>query len=291
MDDQLHDHDRGLSHDLPALLTRRRALQVLGGAGLSAGLLAVVACGSSADGGAATATTAGATPTTAGSTASSTTSAAVTATDAASCAPLPEETAGPYPGDGTNGPDVLSETGVVRSDITTSFGGMSGTAEGIPLTIKMKVLDVAGGCLPKVGAAVYLWHCSREGGYSLYSKGVTDQNFLRGVQATDADGWVTFTSIFPACYTGRWPHIHFEVYDSVDDAGSAKNKIATSQMALPQDVCEAVYATEGYSASVSNLAKVSLKTDMVFSDGWTTQLATVTGDVANGYVAQMNCPV
>lgn len=65
------------------------------------------------------------------------------------------------------------------------------------------------------GAAVYLWHCDREGRYSLYSQGATDQNYLRGVQAAGSDGKLSFTSIYPAAYSGRWPHIHFEVFPSV----------------------------------------------------------------------------
>ena len=57
-----------------------------------------------------------------------------------------------------------------------------------------------------------MWHCDRLGRYSLYGAGVTNQNYLRGTQEADASGNVTFTSIFPGCYSGRWPHIHFEVY-------------------------------------------------------------------------------
>ena len=83
---------------------------------------------------------------------------------------------------------------------------------------------------------MYLWHCDREGRYSLYSQGVEDQNYLRGVQAAGDDGIVTFTSVFPACYQGRWPHIHFEVYPTLEAASDAANKIATSQVALPEDV-------------------------------------------------------
>lgn len=289
MDTEPHDHDRGLELDLPTLMTRRRAL-VLGGAGLGAGLLALAGCGSSSSssGAAATSTTA------AGSAASSgaSTSTAAAATTDSSCTTLPEETAGPYPGDGSNGPDVLSESGVVRSDITSSFAGMSGTANGVPLTVKLKLLDVAAGCTPKEGAALYLWHADAQGRYSLYSQGVTDQNYLRGVQAADADGWVTFTTVFPGCYDGRWPHMHFEVYESLADAANVKNKIATSQLALPQDVCEKVYAdTALYPSSATNLKKLSLSSDMVFRDGWTTQLATVTGDNGPGWVAQLNCGV
>lgn len=35
---------------------------------------------------------------------------------------VPDETAGPYPGDGSNGPNVLTESGIVRSDIRPGFG-------------------------------------------------------------------------------------------------------------------------------------------------------------------------
>ena len=105
---------------------------------------------------------------------------------------------------------MLAESGVVRSDIRSSFGGSSGTAEGVPMQLELTVTDLPAGT-PFAGVAVYVWHCTREGGYSLYSDGVEDQNYLRGVQAAGDDGIVTFTSVFPACYQGRWPHIHFEV--------------------------------------------------------------------------------
>ena len=90
---------------------------------------------------------------------------------------------------------------------------------------------------------------------------------------------MTFTSIFPAAYAGRWPHVHFEVYPSLDDATTASGKLRTSQLALPEDASRLVYATDGYEQSVGNLAQTSLQTDMVFSDGYSLQLATVTGDV------------
>ena len=160
-------------------------------------------------------------------------------------AKVPEETQGPYPGDGSNGPSVLGAAGVVRSDIRTSFAGLSGTADGVPLTIVLTIVS-ASTCAPLAGRAVYVWHCDRPGRYSLYSPGVTNQNYLRGIQEADASGRVTFTSIYPACYSGRWPHIHFEVYPSLSAATSVANKIATSQIALPKATCDAVYATPGY---------------------------------------------
>jgi protocatechuate 3,4-dioxygenase beta subunit len=203
---------------------------------------------------------------------------------------IPQETAGPFPGDGSNGPDVLGLSGVVRSDIRSSFAGLSGTADGVPLTIVLNLVS-ASSCAPLSGQAVYIWHCDRQGRYSLYSSGVTDQNYLRGVQAADAGGGVTFTSIFPACYAGRWPHIHFEVYPSPSAATNVANKTATSQIALPKATCDEVYATSGYEQSVTNLSRVSLATDGIFSDGASLELATITGSVPGGLAATLTVAV
>ena len=75
----------------------------------------------------------------------------------------------------------------MRSDIRSSFGGLSGTAEGVPLTVDLTVVSAADG-KPRAGSALYLWHCDQRGGYSLYASGLTDQNYLRGVQVADANG-------------------------------------------------------------------------------------------------------
>jgi len=199
---------------------------------------------------------------------------------------IPSETAGPFPGDGSNGPDVLEQSGIVRGDIRSSFGSFTGTAEGVPMTLRLTIADLAGTAF--AGAAVYVWHCSREGGYSLYSDGVRDQNFLRGVQIADDTGKVSFTSVFPACYDGRWPHIHFEVYPDEAAIADVANAIVTSQVALPQDVCEVVYGESGYEDSVASLSRVSLDSDNVFGDdGGASQLATVTGDVTSGYTVAL----
>jgi protocatechuate 3,4-dioxygenase beta subunit len=272
--DGLEDHDRGLVFDL-VTLDRRRMLQLLGFGGVSATLFTIAACGPNGTSGSPAGTAAVST----------------TADAGASCAIIPEETAGPYPGDGSNGPNVLAESGVVRSDIRSSFGSSTTMAEGVPLTIQLTIQDGTD-CAPLAGAAVYLWHCDRDGNYSLYSDAVTGENYLRGVQAADDNGLVTFTSIFPACYAGRWPHIHFEVYPNLELATNEANKIATSQIALPQDACAAVYATDGYSQSVTNLSQVSLTSDNVFGeDGGAQQLGTVSGDVASGYAVALTVPV
>jgi protocatechuate 3,4-dioxygenase beta subunit len=92
---------------------------------------------------------------------------------------------------------VLTQTGIVRSDITSSIGSASGVTEGVPLTITLELVDTGNGCSAFSGAAVYLWHCDRDGQYSIYSEAIADQNYLRGVQEADANGQLTFTSIFP----------------------------------------------------------------------------------------------
>jgi protocatechuate 3,4-dioxygenase beta subunit len=274
--------DQGLAFDLETHLDRRRMLKLMGFTTLSAGLVALVGCAPSS-------TASGS----AGSSASSGAGFGASASAAdASCDVIPEETAGPFPGDRSNGPDVLSQSGVVRSDIRSSFGDLSGTAEGMPLTIRIELQDAAKDCAPLANAAVYVWHCDREGGYSLYSQGVTDRNYLRGVQAAGSDGIVTFQSIFPACYQGRWPHIHFEVYRDLAAPTDDANKVATSQIALPEATCNAVYATAGYEQSIQNLKGVSLATDMVFADdGATHQLGTISGDNASGYTVTLVVPV
>ncbi|MFJ8537083.1 intradiol ring-cleavage dioxygenase [Streptomyces sp. NPDC093591] len=268
---EVHEHDLGLAHDLP-VLARRRMIRLVAGMGL----VPLVGC-TSQDG-------TSAAPSAEGSAGPS---------SSAECAAIPDETAGPFPGDGSNGVNVLKESGVVRSDVTKSFGDSAGgTAEGVPLTVTLTVVDAASGCgTPKKGAAVYLWHCDREGNYSLYSDGVTDENYLRGVQETDDKGEVTFKSVFPGCYQGRWPHIHFEVYGSLADATAATSITNTSQLAFPKDVCDTVYASDGYAASVRNLSGLSLETDGIFSDGYDQQMATLKGSVAEGYTATLTVPV
>jgi protocatechuate 3,4-dioxygenase beta subunit len=269
-----------------SLFTRRRALVLLGGAGLGA-VIAGCSSGSSDTAASASGT---ATSSTTPSTTPSTTAAPATTTvpvSATTASIIPEETAGPFPADGSNGQNVLTQSGIVRADIRPSFGSATGVATGVPFTIKLRVLDTARGSVPLTGAAVYVWHCDRDGNYSMYSSEAENENYLRGVQVVDADGTATFTSVFPACYSGRWPHVHFEVYPDVATATAAGNKLATSQLALPKDVCDIVYATSDYSSSASNLSQVSLASDMVFSDGVDLETPTVTGSVAQGYLGSL----
>ncbi|MGE9807751.1 MULTISPECIES: intradiol ring-cleavage dioxygenase [unclassified Janibacter] len=280
--DHTPNHDLGLAADVRTLMARRGLLRLAGGLGL----VAVAGCAAETSTGGATSAS--------GSASSSASSPAATGTDStdATGTVVPDETGGPYPGDGSNGVNVLDDSGIVRSDIRSSVGTSSTVAQGVPLTINLTVTDSSQGYAGLAGAAVYVWHCDRDGNYSMYSQGVEQENYLRGVQETDAEGSVSFTSIFPACYAGRWPHIHFEVYSSVEDATSSGPIIKTSQIALPEAVCATVFAEEGYDRSVQNLTQVSLTSDNVFGDdGGIHQLATVTGSVAKGYTANLTVGV
>ena len=277
----MDDHDKGLAHDLDTLDTLGRRRVLLGAAGLAA-TTALVAWG--CGGGAAS-----------GDSSSSSSSGSSGSTTTGTCAVTAEETEGPYPADGSNTIDgtvsnALALSGIVRGDIRSSFGAMSGTAGGVPTTLTLTLVNANDSCADLSGYAVYVWHCSREGLYSLY--GATDQNWLRGVQATDASGVATFTTIFPGCYSGRMPHIHIEVYRSTTTATSYTNKLKTTQLAFPTDVCTTVYTTaSGYSASVTNFAQISFATDNVFSDGTSTEMATVTGDVTDGYAVSLQVAI
>jgi len=276
-------HDHGLQHDLAVmearLRQRRQALAWL----LATGTTALVsACGG---GGSTASTSSTSTSTSTGDGSSGGTT--------GSCIADPTETNGPYPADGSNTvngvvSNVLTASGVVRSDIRSSFGSSSTVAPGVPLDLTLSVVDSNNGCTPLSGYAVYVWHCTRDGLYSLYSSSVQEENFLRGVQVTDADGACTFTSIFPGCYSGRWPHIHFEVYPSLAMATEYNNRTLVSQMAMPSDICTTLYnSATGYSASVSNFAAISIASDNVFGDNTSAQIAqqtpALTGSVDAGY--------
>jgi protocatechuate 3,4-dioxygenase beta subunit len=267
--DHDHDHDdgpEGLAADLPHLARRRALLTGLafGGAALSLWV---------AQGGAQTMTG--------------------RAADGSICVANRAETAGPFPADGTNvregqAVNILTEDGVIREDIRTSIGGLSPVAEGVPVALEITLVDLGRACAPLGGMAVYVWQCDAEGVYSIY--GAADRNYLRGVGISDAQGRVRFTTVFPACYPGRWPHLHFEVFSSAEMAVSGKGALLTSQFALPEAACRAVYDSQPlYRASRDTIEGVSLKRDGIFRDAseqaLSAQMLAVEGDPAFGYRA------
>ncbi len=281
-------HHGSLAADVDKLLgaaaSRRQTLRWLLAGAASVPL---AGCGGGGDSGASTAGSVASTGSNTGSASTGT---------SASCALIPEETGGPYPADGTNSSNgkvanALVLSGIVRSDIRSSIAGASGVAQGVPLTIRLKIVNVASSCATVTGATVYLWHCDRNGNYSMYSSSISAENYLRGVQAADADGYVTFLTIFPGCYDGRMPHVHFEVYPTLATSTTASNRIKTSQFTFPLATLNTVYTATGYATSVQNLARISYASDNVFSDGTALQMAAMSGDIVNGYVAELTVGV
>jgi protocatechuate 3,4-dioxygenase beta subunit len=270
--------DQGAGFDLRTVVGRRG---LLGLVGLGAGATILAACTPQSDA-AVLATPSPTTTPTSTPTPSATASTAAFATDE-----IPQETNGPYPADGTNGVNVLERSGMLRSDIRSSLDG-GATADGIPLTFTFTLSDLANGNTAYAGAAVYVWHCDAQGQYSMYSEAIVNETYLRGIQVADAQGRVTFTTVVPGCYSGRWTHIHFEVYPDAASATTVTNQIATSQVAFPRDMLDAVYRDSAYTGSAENLADLgSIDNDNVFSDGYALEMASFAGDAANGYVGTL----
>ena len=148
-------HAHGLRHDLEHLARlqapgRRRALRLFGG--LAAGslpLLGLAGCGGASEDAGTSGSSSGSSSFSSSSSSASTSSGS--GSTVSSCSSIPSETAGPYPGDGTNSNssgvvNVLTQSGIVRSDIRSSFGTMSGTAAGVPLTVTLKLVSVSAAC-------------------------------------------------------------------------------------------------------------------------------------------------
>lgn len=291
---QVHpsEHDRSdvvsrvglgaLVADGTRLLPRRRMLALLGLGG--AGVLA--ACSrTEASVGNPTTSTAG---TTIGSSVASSGAAAASES-------TPGETGGPFPSDGSNDngagtmADVLHDPRVVRSDIRADLDG-SNVQQGVPLTLTVQVVQQGSGN-PLAGHAVYIWHCNIDGVYSGYASGMlasdtSARSFLRGVQVADADGRCTFGTVLPGRYRGRAFHIHMEVFGDT----SLADKVLTSQMAIDDDLIDALYAeADGYSAALA--ADTDNADDGVFADGVEHQLLAVSGDAATGLTATFSVVV
>lgn len=196
-----------------------------------------------------------------------------------SCTLTPQETQGPYPLLA-----ILSNAAMVRSDITEG-------KTGVPLRLTLTIQDLSGGCTLVAGAAVYIWHCDKDGLYSGYSNsqnavqaGLT---YLRGIQVSDANGQAQFTTIYPGWYAGRITHIHFQVYLNDNLSVTAT---ATSQLAFPAAVTTAVYGSALYTKG-QNYSVTSFSADNVFGDGTTYQMVAISGDTANGYDASLTVTI
>ena len=245
-----------LQRDLATLLDRR---SVLGSIGFGAGGALIAACGTRAG-----------------------------AQDSGACLATPTEIRGPFPADGTNGRprpiNVLALDGVVRRDIRPSFAEMEGRAEGVPIELELSLVGGAR-CTPLQSGAIYLWQNDAAGDYSLYNR--TDVNYLRGLQAAE-NGRVRFTSIVPGCYGGRYPHCHFEVFESAEAAMRGDAPLLVSQLAFPAAECRTIYRDDTrYGESLRNLERLPIERDFVFGDsdaeGQARQTVAMRGDPAGGY--------
>ncbi len=193
-----------------------------------------------------------------------------TGTTSTTCTATPSETAGPYPY------DLSSDSAIYRTDITEG-------KTGVPLSLALTVVNSNADCAVLSNARVDIWHCDKDGYYSEYSEpgylGTEDntgKTFLRGIQLTDSNGQVKFTTIYPGWYTGRVTHIHLEIYIS------SVLKL-TTQLCFPDSLNTTVYQTSLYSAHGENT--ITNSTDQVFSDGYSTELVSISGDTTNGYTA------
>lgn len=220
---------------------RREAIGVIGAA---AGAALAYGCSSSTSPSAATGTTSTATTT--------------TGTTNAACAVTPQETAGPFP----------SLTDLIRSDIRES---KSGTV----LTLTVKVVNVNASCAAVPSANVEIWQCDAAGNYSEYGTQIA-QTYLRGIQTTNSNGEVGFTTIYPGWYQGRATHIHIEV-----TIGGVSKKV--TQIAFPESVNNTVYATGVYASRGAN--PMSNASDGIFADSLSSELITPTGTPTAGYAA------
>ncbi|MCA6068813.1 T9SS type A sorting domain-containing protein [Chryseobacterium sp. RG1] len=190
-----------------------------------------------------------------------------------SCSVTNSETEGPFP---THTPSSLVQSNIV-SDRT-----------GVAFTMNIYIKNTNGNCAAYQGVLVDVWHCDKDGNYSEYggtsmqSANYTNYHFLRGRQTTDANGLVTFTSIFPGWYQSRATHIHVHVYKA--DGTS----LLVTQIAFPEGTSSAVYdvnvngTSYGYTKGMTGYTYNS--TDNVFSDGTSNEMSTVTGSLSAGYI-------
>lgn len=195
-----------------------------------------------------------------------------TGSSSGTCTVAPTETAGPFP--------TITPSSLVRSDIRLD-------RTGVAFTINIYIKNKNNSCAALSGAIVDIWHCDKDGYYSEYggtgmqSVNYTAVHFLRGRQTTDANGLVSFTSIFPGWYSGRATHIHVHIYNA------AGTSLLITQIAFPEGSSSAVVAVNastpnGYTKGMTGYTYNAA--DNVFSDDTTgAEIATVTGSVAAGY--------
>ena len=255
--------------DLPIgrVLTRREVLGLLG-AGGTAAILAACAPGtaSSASSAAATAGT-GSSATTGLATAT----AIVAASSLPGCVVRPAETEGPF----------FVDEKLLRSDIRPDPSDGS-VREGAPLRITFAAAKVTGNsCAPYPDLIVDVWHCDALGVYSDVSDpsaSTIGRKFLRGYQVTDANGFATFTTVYPGWYQGRTVHIHFKIRA---DAAASSGLEFTSQLFFDDTLTDKVHASQPYAQK--GRRTVRNDADGIYATGGDQLLLDIAGDSSTGY--------
>ncbi|MGW0175055.1 dioxygenase family protein [Rhodococcus sp. NPDC003322] len=194
--------------------------------------------------------------------------------DGSGCGAADDTTAGPYP----DKVGMMADEKYYRRDITE---GLYPAA--VPLAMTVIVTDASTECSPLEGYTVEIWHCDPSGHYSEYAGqpggyNGTGTTYLRGFQITDAQGAVTFDTVYPGWYSGRTTHIHFKVHK---DGNTVKK---TTQAAFDETTNGLVNHSAGYPGT----NPTTNATDQVFAkegDGVADNLATVMGDLASGFTA------
>lgn len=182
------------------------------------------------------------------------------------CTVSPAETKGPFP--------IKTPSQLVLENIKSD-------RIGVALLINLTIENKNKNCAPLENVLVDVWHCDKDGNYSEYGgtsmqqTNYTEVHFLRGRQTTNAKGEVSFISIFPGWYQGRAPHVHVEVLTAT---GSS---LLVTQIAFPENVSSEVYSSANYVAH--GQADTSNTRDNVFSDSLDAELATLAGNLTDGY--------
>jgi protocatechuate 3,4-dioxygenase beta subunit len=188
------------------------------------------------------------------------------ASDQENCTVSPSETKGPFP--------IKTPSQLVLENIKSD-------RIGVALLIQLSIENKTQNCTPLEGVLVDIWHCDKDGNYSEYGQTQMQQadytgvHFLRGRQTTNSKGEVSFISIFPGWYQGRAPHIHVEVLTT------AGPSLLVTQIAFPENISSVVYASTNY--STHGQADTANANDNVFSDSLAQELATLSGNISDGY--------
>ena len=143
----------------------------------------------------------------------------------------------------TEGPYWVDEQ-LNRSDIRQDPSNGT-TKPGTPLTLQINAYQSStNGCSPLANATVDIWHCDAGGLYSDEAANNTvGQKYLRGLQMSDSNGAVTFTTIYPGWYGGRAVHLHVRARTYL---GSTLTGQFVSQFFFDDAVTDAAFTVAPY---------------------------------------------